>query len=56
VADWETIIAVVVIALALAVDWVLWRHHRKAEARDLDRLAQEAARNRPKTGRQPTAR
>ena len=42
-ANWELLIAIGAIAAAMSLDWVLWRHHAKAEARDLDRLSREAA-------------
>lgn len=43
-AQWEPVIAVVIIAIALALDWALWRRHTKAAERELDRLARDAAR------------
>jgi hypothetical protein len=45
VADWEPVIGVGIIAMALALDWGLWRHHSKEAERELDRFAREAARN-----------
>jgi hypothetical protein len=55
VADWELIIGIGIIALALAIDWGLWRHHTKAVKRDLDRFSQESARNREETNGKPLA-
>jgi hypothetical protein len=45
VADWELAVAVVIVVLACAIDWALWRHSVHVRDRDLERLVREAALN-----------